>query len=144
MGRKTWESIPSRHRPLKDRINIVVSSSTSLLGQTDVHVVESLDKALELAGTHGTNTFVIGGSELYKEAIERTNCRHVYITYIVVNNYKNNYKTECMMYDTYFPLERTRELFQEEEEEKEDIQWRSVGNVLYRFATLSRFSRNAR
>ncbi|KAG8731642.1 dihydrofolate reductase, partial [Ceratobasidium sp. 428] len=30
MGRKSWESIPPRFRPLKDRLNIMISSQNEL------------------------------------------------------------------------------------------------------------------
>lgn len=50
MGRNTWESLPSNHRPLSDRINIVVTSQPQRVSHDDViccsslsHVWETLD-----------------------------------------------------------------------------------------------------
>ena len=70
MGRKTWESIG---HPLPDRTNIIVSRNSEI--QFDgVKTFDSLPKALELAEKSIMNAdtnevFVIGGAELYKEAL---------------------------------------------------------------------------
>ena len=42
MGRKTWESIPEKFRPLKDRINIVLTSNVSII-DTFTHDCETLE-----------------------------------------------------------------------------------------------------
>ena len=42
MGRKTWESIPEKFRPLKDRINIVLTSNVSII-DTFTHDRETLE-----------------------------------------------------------------------------------------------------
>ncbi len=71
MGRKTWDSLPPRFRPLPGRRNIVVTR------QQDWHVpgaeaVGSLDEALALAGADGGEwTWVIGGGDLFRQAIGR-------------------------------------------------------------------------
>jgi len=67
MGRKTWDSLPERFRPLPGRHNIVVTRQPgwSAAGATTVH---SLDEAL--AQTAGApRIFVIGGGELYAAAL---------------------------------------------------------------------------
>ena len=69
MGRKTWDSLPARFRPLPGRHNIVVTRSATW--QADgAQVAHSLDEALALAGDAAT-AFVIGGGELYREALAR-------------------------------------------------------------------------
>ncbi len=83
MGRKTFESIG---RPLPDRENIVVTRDRSYYAK-GVTVVHSLDEALRFAaleqGKHfeekqeETEVFVIGGGELYKEAISRAQKLHI-------------------------------------------------------------------
>ena len=66
MGRKTWDSIPSIHRPLPDRVNIVLSNSISVLD--DALVAADTIEALELAKETGIDTlWVIGGAKVYKE-----------------------------------------------------------------------------
>jgi dihydrofolate reductase len=63
LGRKTWESIPERFRPLPGRRNLVVSSQAG--SAPGAEVVASLAAALEACDG---NCFVIGGGRLYAEA----------------------------------------------------------------------------
>jgi len=69
MGRKTWESLPVRFRPLPGRRNVVVTRNPDYhaLG---AYVVHSLDEALKL-GAGDTALFIIGGAELYAAALPR-------------------------------------------------------------------------
>ena len=61
MGRKTWESLP--FKPLKDRMNIVVSRDRTL----HEHVVGSVDEAIALATKHGYfRIYGIGGQGIYE------------------------------------------------------------------------------
>ena len=77
MGRKTWESIPEKFRPLPNRINIVLSSSqTEFEGAIDAN---SLNDALAKASS-ATNIFVIGGAQLYSEALTHSDCNALHIT----------------------------------------------------------------
>jgi dihydrofolate reductase len=66
MGRKTWESLPVKFRPLPGRRNIVVSrnSAYQALGAT---VVLNLNDAISAAANE--SIFVIGGAEIYKQAL---------------------------------------------------------------------------
>jgi dihydrofolate reductase len=73
MGRKTYESIPERFRPLPGRRNVVLSASRAALAGAEVHA--SLDAALAAAGDP---CFVIGGGETYAEALPRAS--RVYAT----------------------------------------------------------------
>lgn len=100
MGRKTWESIPPKFRPLKNRLNIVLTrqqldenSSRSGDGSndssSDVPVVKcsSLSSAMSLlTGTEYKdrleNIFVIGGGQVYREAIEAPECAVIHLTII--------------------------------------------------------------
>lgn len=77
MGRKTWESLPSRFRPLPGRRNIVVSRQADYAAP-GAEIAGSLENALILASTAkngdsltpGANVFIIGGAEIYAQAIE--------------------------------------------------------------------------
>ena len=69
MGRKTWDSLPPRFRPLPGRRNIVVTRNTLWSDEGAVRAT-SLDEALQLAG-EATKAFVIGGAELYALALPR-------------------------------------------------------------------------
>src|SRR3989338_1802540 len=48
MGRKTWDSLPVRFRPLPDRVNVVITRNTSLEFPQGVSRADRLDQALEL------------------------------------------------------------------------------------------------
>lgn len=82
MGRKTWESI-EKYGPLSKRINVVVSSTISEI--QDVHVCKNLDEAIEYLNElfePPKETFIVGGSLLYKEALDRQLCEKLYLTKI--------------------------------------------------------------
>ena len=70
MGRKTWESLPEKFRPLPGRVNIVVTRQAGYraLGAS---VAKSLDEALRAAtlAPGSDEIFVIGGGELYAAAL---------------------------------------------------------------------------
>lgn len=67
MGRKTWDSLPPRFRPLPGRTNIVVTRNPQWQAEGAV-VARSLEQALPLAG-NVAKVFVIGGAELYAAAL---------------------------------------------------------------------------
>jgi dihydrofolate reductase len=71
MGRKTWESIAERFRPLPGRRNIVVTRSAGYAAP-GAEVAGSLDAALERV-QHDPRVFVIGGAQLYAQALPRAN-----------------------------------------------------------------------
>lgn len=69
MGRRTWDSLPDRFRPLPGRRNIVVSRDPGLAAP-GAEVVAGLDDALQrVAGA--PRAFVIGGAQLYTLALPR-------------------------------------------------------------------------
>ena len=87
MGRKTWDSIPQKFRPLSKRINIVLTRHLDNQFPIGVLKASGLDDALELLrsdllkGAFG-KVFVIGGAELFKLAINHPECHEIYLTYI--------------------------------------------------------------
>ncbi len=95
MGRKTWQSIPPKFRPLKSRINVVISRSPDTLhlpsgSDTDVLAAGSISQALQiLRSTYDGRdparktlgrVFVIGGAETYRAALEMQETRWVLLT----------------------------------------------------------------
>jgi dihydrofolate reductase len=69
MGRKTWESLPEKFRPLPGRLNILVTRQQNYEagGAT---VCASLKEAFDVARSETTDEiFVIGGGEIYKQAL---------------------------------------------------------------------------
>lgn len=78
MGRKTWESIPERFRPLPNRVNIVLTlSNVELPGATTVHSFHSAINAV-VHNPKVERAFVIGGAEVYKRALEHAD--GIYVT----------------------------------------------------------------
>ena len=67
MGRKTWDSLPARFRPLPGRRNVVVTGNTALRFE-GAEAAPSLQHALlRLAAEQ--RVFVIGGAQLYEQAL---------------------------------------------------------------------------
>lgn len=73
MGRKTWDSLPPRFRPLPDRRNIVVTREAGWAAEGAV-VTHSIPDALALAADElgaGALAWVIGGAEIFAAVIGR-------------------------------------------------------------------------
>ena len=69
MGRKTWDSLPERFRPLPGRRNVVVTRNPQWQG-AGAERVGSLDEALSRTAD-AAKVFVIGGGQLYAQALGR-------------------------------------------------------------------------
>lgn len=88
MGRKTFEAMG---KPLPGRKNIVVTSNADWQAP-DATVATSLDDAIEKAQVgFAKELFVIGGGEIYKQAIDRAD--KIYMTRVMT----------CPQGDTWFP-----------------------------------------
>ncbi|UKT62328.1 dihydrofolate reductase [Pedobacter mucosus] len=76
MGRKTYDSVG---KPLPNRRNIVITRDSSL--KIDgVEVVNSLDEALEITKNENKPVFIVGGAEIYRQALPKTDI--LYLTTI--------------------------------------------------------------
>jgi dihydrofolate reductase len=77
MGRRTWDSLPARFRPLPGRRNVVVTRQSGWAAceaARGADVAFSLDAALAaVAADEAPRAFVIGGGELYALALPRAN-----------------------------------------------------------------------
>ncbi len=68
MGHRTWQSLPTRFRPLPGRRNVVLARSVTAIEGADVF--GALETALErLAHDRAPRVFIIGGAEIYRQAI---------------------------------------------------------------------------
>ena len=80
MGRKNFESIPHKFRPLPDRTNVVITRQTTYKADGCM-VVNSVDDALQIAKHNGEEeAFIIGGGQIYKLALEANLVDKVYLT----------------------------------------------------------------
>jgi dihydrofolate reductase len=71
MGRKTWDSLPERFRPLPGRTNIVITRQKDWQAQ-GAWVAHSLAQAMALCPEPGP-LWVIGGAEVYAQALPLAN-----------------------------------------------------------------------
>ena len=85
MGRKTWESIPEKFRPLKWRVNCVLSSSPeNIQSGDDTQCYTSLDSCLKVLERNNSieSIFIIGWAQLYNEVLKDNRLEKAIITRI--------------------------------------------------------------
>jgi dihydrofolate reductase len=75
MGRRTWDSLPERFRPLPGRINIVVTRQPHWSVQGVLRAA-SLPEAVALCAGE-PQAWVIGGAEIYAQALPLAHCVEV-------------------------------------------------------------------
>ena len=81
-GRKNYESIPAKYRPLKDRVNIVVTRNMNY-DAPGALVVDSLASGLEVAHlANEQEAFIIGGGQIYREALTMRLVDRLYLTLV--------------------------------------------------------------
>ena len=92
MGRKNWESIPEKYRPLPGRKNIVVTRNKEFQ-DNGATVVNSIEKAIEVSrASEDEEIFIIGGGEIYKLGFKYVD--KLYITEIYAEVDGNTYFPE--------------------------------------------------
>ena len=80
MGRKNFESIPEKYRPLPNRTNIVVSRQSDYHAEGCV-LVHSVEEALSIAKKNDDyEPFIIGGGQIYQLALEADLVDRIYLT----------------------------------------------------------------
>ena len=88
MGQKTYESIG---RVLGGRHNIILTRDSDWKGPAEATVAHSLEEALRIGAEESDEVFVIGGGEIYRQALEYVD--RLYLTRIYAD----------FPGDTYFP-----------------------------------------
>ena len=82
MGRKNFESIPHKFRPLPNRTNIIVTRNKNYSADNCL-VTNSLREAVNVAKKNNEEeAFIIGGGEIYKLALEEDLVDRIYLTRI--------------------------------------------------------------
>ncbi len=95
MGRKTWESIPEKFRPLHFRRNIILTRGPIPSTVIDsVHFVGSVEEAYSTAAMYGKHACVTGGEEIYRLFLEVPDLVKAYITTV---------NTADLIGDAHFP-----------------------------------------
>jgi dihydrofolate reductase len=98
MGRKTYESIPKKYRPLPNRTNIVVTSRN--FEDEEILIARSLEGAVYFIEQEADKLFFIGGQRIYEEAMD-------YADKLEITHVKGKYEG-----DRFFP-EIKREIWSE-------------------------------
>lgn len=95
MGRKTFESM--RCIPLKNRVNIIITRNDTYSDneKLNLYYISSLDDALKICDIHFNDKeiFVIGGEQIYNDAVIHSKCKYIYVSYI----------NDCSECDAFFP-----------------------------------------
>merc|ERR1711894_140843 len=87
MGRKTWESIPIKFKPLKNRFNVVLSRQPNYSLNNEKGSANhclSLNEGLDMVKARSDieTCWIIGGSSIYREAMHMSECHKIYLTHI--------------------------------------------------------------
>lgn len=93
MGRKNWDSIPLKYRPLSNRENVVLTRNKSFKAENCIILHDLVEVWEKYQNEEDRTIFIIGGGEIYKQALESDLVEEMYLTH--VNKVYNA--------DTFFP-----------------------------------------
>lgn len=92
MGRRNWESIPDKYRPLPDRLNLVVTRDRTF-ADPGCEVFNSVEAAIDKFSNDSRDLFIIGGGQIYAYCLDHNLVDEMLITHI----------DESFEADTFFP-----------------------------------------
>jgi len=125
MGRKTYESLPEKFRPLPNRTNIVISRRLNESNETNksnlIYWVNSMEAAFAKASSSQGEIFIIGGASIYEQGIKYAD--KLYLTLV---------EKEFPDADTFFP-EYTKQF--PKEVSSETLQSSSGYTITYKIFT---------
>jgi dihydrofolate reductase len=82
MGRKNYDSIPEKYRPLPNRLNVILTRNKDFKAENCL-VFNSLNECLDyFRNDEDRKVFIIGGGEIYKMALDSGCLNEMYITYV--------------------------------------------------------------
>ncbi|KAJ3342723.1 hypothetical protein HDU93_001295 [Gonapodya sp. JEL0774] len=157
MGRKTWDSIPVKFRPLPDRVNVVITSRWKEMQEDLPSALSHLSTIPELDAI-----FVIGGARLYADALGHPLCRRVFLTRVwrtgcrrdppsdaptsTASQLQTQETSSGWDFDTYFPAlgaewTETEEAVERVTQRKYNSSAGEENGVGYRFTVLEREQR---
>lgn len=112
MGKNTWQSIPERRRPLKNRTNIIISTSLPTISSYCNIFYSIYDALAHCEAAKYDEVWIIGGSGIYNEFLNayHDKVHRVYITYVCPTREKEKY--EC---DTFINIPTDSYLIEEKE-----------------------------
>ena len=91
-GRKNYESIPEKFRPLPNRDNIIITRQD--INYPNAFVCNSLEAGIKLAKQKNSEKiYIIGGGQIYKQCLEQNLVNKMLITWVEAD----------IEADTYFP-----------------------------------------
>lgn len=115
MGRKNYDSIPEKYRPLPNRLNVVLTRNNEF-NAPDCLVFHSLEDCMSYFKDENERTlFIIGGGEIYRMAIESNIVDEMYITHV-----HHSYDAETFFPEFDAALWKSSLLFQQEIDEKHE------------------------
>ncbi len=92
-GRKNYISIPKKFRPLPNRTNLVLTRQADFTDEGSF-VFNNLESAINYAKSNNeTELFIIGGGQIYQEALNKDLIDKMYVTHV-----HHNFEA-----DTFFP-----------------------------------------
>ncbi|TIB71282.1 hypothetical protein E3Q23_03846 [Wallemia mellicola] len=72
MGRKVWDSIPQKFKPLRNRQNVILSRTNDLQINDNVKLLHNVESAIAYTNESKTRVFCIGGAQIYNQMIPYT------------------------------------------------------------------------
>lgn len=114
MGYNTWNSIPNKFKPLENRLNVVISQNHTqelidqyreLVSQKDILIIRNNFEATlsELENRDDIDKiFIIGGCQIYSQAIKLNNINKIYLTDVLRNSF-DDYINQNPNLLVYFP-----------------------------------------
>jgi dihydrofolate reductase len=82
MGRKSFESIPPKYKPLPNRVNVIISRNPDYMYE-ECYTCSSIQEAIQLAEERGEEqVFITGGGEIYKQSLAEGLVDEMYLTHV--------------------------------------------------------------